>query len=65
MPKFFYGNNPHSNKPRPTPTLRPVNMSKEQLRDFRNLLSDPRTSQNIKKDLWLTKQAVIVPCVVI
>lgn len=65
MHKFFYENNPHRNNHRPTPTLRPVNISKEQLRDFRTLLSDPRTSQNIKKDLWLTKQAVIVPCVVI
>ena len=49
MRKFFNGNNPHSNKHRPTPTLRPVNISKEQLRDFRKLLSDPRTSQKIKK----------------
>ena len=49
MDKFFYGNNPHSNKHRPTPTLRPVNISKELLTDFRNLLSDPRISQKIKK----------------
>ena len=51
----FYGNNPHSNKHRPTPTLRPINISKEQLRDFRNLLSDPRTSQKIKKRFMLEK----------
>ena len=65
MHKFFYGNNHRSNKPRPTPTLRSVNISKEQLRDFRNLLSDPRTTRDIKKDLWLKKQAVTVLCVVI
>ena len=35
--------------------MRPVNISKEQLRDFRNLLSDPRTSQNIKKRLMVDK----------
>ena len=49
MDKFFYGNNPHGNKHRPTPTFRPINISKEQLRDFRNLLSEPRTSEKIKK----------------
>jgi hypothetical protein len=55
MHKFFYGNSPHSNKPRPTPTLRPVNISKEQLRDFRNLISDPRTSKEIKKRFMVDK----------
>ena len=55
MRKFFYGNNPHGNKHRPTPTLRPINISKEQLRDFRNLLSDPRISQKIKKRFMLEK----------
>jgi hypothetical protein len=35
--------------------LRPINISKEQLRDFRNLLSDPRTSQKIKKRFMLEK----------
>jgi hypothetical protein len=55
MRKFFYGNNPHSNKHRPIPTLRPVNIPKEQLRDFRNLLSDPRTSQKIKKRFMVDK----------
>jgi hypothetical protein len=34
---------------RETPTLRPVNISKEQLKDFRNLLSDPRITRDIKK----------------
>ena len=55
MHKFFYGNNPHSNKHRPTPTLRPVNISREQLRDFRTLLSDPRTSEKIKKRFRVDK----------
>ena len=55
MNTFFYGDNPHSNKHKPTPTLRPINISKEQLRDFRNLLSDPRTSQKIKKRFMLEK----------
>jgi hypothetical protein len=55
MNTFFYGNNPHSNKHRPTPTLRPINISKEQLRDFRNLLSEPRTSQKIKKRFMVQK----------
>jgi hypothetical protein len=55
MHKFFYGNNPHSNKDRPTPTLRPVNISREQLRDFRTLLSDPRTSEKIKKRFMVDK----------
>ncbi len=55
MRRFFCGNNPHSNKHRPIPTLRPVNISKEQLRDFRNLLSDPRTSQKIKKRFMVDK----------
>jgi len=49
MHKFFYGNNPRSNRHRPTPTLRPVNISKEQLKDFRDLVLNPRTSRNIKK----------------
>jgi len=51
MHKFFYGNNPRSNKHRPTPTLRPVNISKEQLKDFRDLVLNPRSSRHIKKDL--------------
>ena len=55
MNTFFYGDNPHSNKHKPTPTLRPINISKEQLRDYRNLLTDPRTSQKIKKRFMLEK----------
>jgi len=55
MHKFFYGNNPRSNKPRPTPTLRPVNISKEQLKDFRDLVSNPRTSRDRKKRFMLEK----------
>jgi hypothetical protein len=55
MHNFFYGNNPRRNKLRPTPTLRPVNISKEQLRDFQILLSDPRTSQKIKKRFMVEK----------
>ena len=55
MHNSFYGNYPHSNKHRPTPTLRPVNISREQLRDFRTLLSDPRTSEKIKKRFMVDK----------
>jgi hypothetical protein len=55
MHKFFYGNNHRSNKPRPTPTLRPVNMSKEQLKDFRDLVLNPRTSRDIKKRFMVEK----------
>ena len=55
MHNSFYGNTPHSNKHRPTPTLRPVNISKEQLRDFRHLISDPRTSKEIKKRFMVDK----------
>ena len=55
MHKFFYGNNPLINKHKPTPTLRPVNISKEELRDFRNLLLDPRTTQDIKKRFMVGK----------
>jgi len=55
MHKFFYGNNPRNNKPRPTPTLRPVNISKEQLKDFRDLVSNARTSQEIIKRFMVEK----------
>jgi hypothetical protein len=58
MHKFFYGNNPHSNKHRPTPTFRPVNISEEQRRDFRNLLSDPITYEKIKKRFMVDKAGV-------
>jgi hypothetical protein len=55
MHKFFYGSNHRSNKPRPTPTLRPVNISKEQLKDFRDLVLNPRTSRDIKKRFMVEK----------
>ena len=55
MHKFFYGNNHRSNKPRPTPTLRPIIISKEQLKDFRDLVLNPRTSQKIKKRFMVEK----------
>ena len=55
MHKFFYGNNPRSNKHRPTPTLRPVNISKELLKDFRDLVLNPKTSRNIKKRFMVEK----------
>jgi hypothetical protein len=55
MHKFLYGNNHRSNKPRPTPTLRPVNISKEQLKDFRDLVLNPRTSRDIKKRFMVEK----------
>jgi len=49
MHNSFYENNPHSNKHRPTPIVRPVNRSKEQLKEFRDIISNPRTSQDSKK----------------
>ncbi len=49
MHNSFYGNNPRSNKYRPTPIVRPVNRSKEQLKEFRDIISNPRTSQDSKK----------------
>ena len=55
MHKFFYGNNHRSNKPRPTPTLRAVNISKEILKDFRDLVLNPRTSRDIKKRFMVEK----------
>jgi hypothetical protein len=65
MRDSFYGYNPRSNKDRPTPTVRPVNRSDELLKVLQDIISNPRKSQNVKKDLWLAKQAVIVLCVVI
>lgn len=55
MHKFFYGNNYRSNKARPTPTLRAVNISKEILKDFRDLVLNPRTSRDIKKRFMVEK----------
>lgn len=51
----FYGNNPRNNKERPIPTVRPVNRSKEQLKEFRDILLDPRTSQGSKKRFMVEK----------
>ena len=55
MHKFFYGNNHRSNKPRPTPTLRSVNISKEQLRECRTLLSEPTATWVIKTRFMVEK----------
>ncbi len=49
MHNSFYENNPRSNKHRPTPIVRPVNRSKEQLKHLENILSNPRISQSVKK----------------
>jgi len=51
----FYRNNPHNIQERPIPTVRPVNRSKEQLKEFRDFLSNPRTSQNSKKRFMVEK----------
>ena len=55
MYNSFYGNYPHSNKHRPTPIVRPVNRSQEQLKEFRDFLSNPRISQNSKKRFMVQK----------
>jgi hypothetical protein len=55
MHKFFYGNNLRNNKPRPIPIVRPVNRSKEQLKEFRDIISNPRTSQDAKKRFMVEK----------
>lgn len=49
MHDSFYRNNHHSDKDRPNPTVRPVNRSKEQLKNLQNMLSNPRVSQSVKK----------------
>ena len=51
----FYGNNAPNNKERPIPIVRPVIRSKEQLKEFRDILSDPRTSQGSKKRFMVEK----------
>jgi hypothetical protein len=51
----FYGNNPRNNKERPIPIVRPVIRSKEQLKEYRDILSDPRTSQGSKKRFMVEK----------
>lgn len=55
MHDSLYGNYPLSNKHRPTPTVRPVNRSKEQLQEFRDIISNPRTSQDSKKRFMVEK----------
>jgi hypothetical protein len=49
MRDSFYGNNPRSNKDRPTPIVRPVNRSDELLKVLQDIISNPRKSQNVKK----------------
>jgi hypothetical protein len=51
----FYGNNPRNNIERPIPTVRPVYRSDEQLKEFRDILSNPRTSQASKKRFMVEK----------
>ena len=55
MHDSLYGNYPLSNKHRPAPTVRPVNRSKEQLQEFRDIISNPRTSQDSKKRFMVEK----------
>ena len=55
MHNSLYGNYPLSNKHRPTPTVRPVNRSKEQLQEFRDIISNPRTSHDSKKRFMVEK----------
>ena len=55
MYNSFYGNYPRSNQHRPIPIVRPVNRSKEQLKEFRDIISNPRTSQDSKKRFMVEK----------
>jgi len=55
MHNSFYGNYPRSNQHRPTPIVRPVNRTKEQLKEFRDIISNPRTSQDSKKRFMVEK----------
>jgi len=55
MYNSFYGNYPRSNKQRPTPIVRPVNRSKEQLKESQDIISNPRTSQDSKKRFMVEK----------
>jgi len=55
MHNSFYGNYPRSNKLRPAPIVRPVNRTKEQLKEFRDIISNPRTSQDSKKRFMVQK----------
>ena len=51
----FYGNNHRSIKHRSIPIVRPLNRTKEQLKEFRDIISNPRTSQNTKKRFMVEK----------
>jgi hypothetical protein len=55
MRDSFYGNNPRSNKDKPTPTVRPVNRSDELLKVLQDIISNPRKSQNVKKRFMVGK----------
>ena len=55
MYNSFYGNNPRGISHRPIPIVRPVNRSQEQLKEFRDFLSNPRTSQKSKKRFMVEK----------
>jgi hypothetical protein len=55
MHNSFYGNYPRGINHRPIPTVRPVNRSQEQLKEFRDFLSNPRTSQDSKKRFMVEK----------
>ena len=55
MHNSFYGNYPRSDNHRPTPIVRAVNRSKEQLKDLRDTISNPRTSQDSKKRFMVEK----------
>lgn len=56
MRNSFYENYPRStDKHRPTPIVRPLNRTKEQLREFRDIISNPRKSQNTKKRFMVEK----------
>ena len=55
MYNSFYGNHSRSDKHRPTPTVRPVNRTKEQLKEFQDIISNPRTSQDSKKRFMVEK----------
>ena len=55
MHNSFFGNYPRSNKHRPIPIVRPVNRSQEQLKDLRDIISNPRISQDSKKRFMVEK----------
>ena len=51
MYNSFYGNNPRGISHRPIPIVRPVNRSQEQLKEFRDFLSNPRISCSMCGDI--------------